>query len=128
TLNDCSIFGIAAWNVQLKGATQLNLVITPEDEPTITIDNLKVAQFIYMLLNNEEIRDVINILTTKVILILGRFTPERKATLDAIRVALRQHNYLPILFDFDQPNTRDITETVTTLARLARFIIADLTD
>jgi len=48
--------------------------------------------------------------------------------LDALRNALRQNNYLPILFDFDQPDTRDITETVTTLARLARFIVADLTD
>jgi len=27
-----------------------------------------------------------------------------------------------------KPDSRDITETVTTLARLARFIIADITD
>jgi hypothetical protein len=32
------------------------------------------------------------------------------------------------LFDFEKPASRDITETVTTLARLSRFIIADLTD
>jgi hypothetical protein len=37
-------------------------------------------------------------------------------------------DYLPILFDFAVPATRDITETVTLLARIARFIIADLTD
>jgi len=80
------------------------------------------------LLNNEEIRDVIETIATKVVLILGRFTPERKAILDAIRNELRTHDYVPILFDFDQPDSRDITETVTTLARLARFIIADLTD
>ena len=41
---------------------------------------------------------------------------------------MRQHDYIPILFDFDLPDTRNITETVTTLAHLARFIIADLTD
>jgi hypothetical protein len=41
---------------------------------------------------------------------------------------LRKHDYLPILFDFDVPENRDITETVSLLARMARFIIADLTD
>jgi hypothetical protein len=62
------------------------------------------------------------------VLILGRFTPERKAVLGAPREELRQRNYLPILFDFDVPATRDITETVSLLARMVRFIIADLTD
>ena len=61
-------------------------------------------------------------------LILGRFTDERKAVLDALREELRKRDYLPILFDFDVPATRDITETVSLLARMARFIIADLTD
>jgi hypothetical protein len=66
--------------------------------------------------------------TSKAVLILGRFTDERKAVLDALREELRKRNYLPILFDFDVPATRDITETVSLLARMARFIIADLTD
>jgi uncharacterized protein YjbI with pentapeptide repeats len=128
TLTNCHIYGIAAWNVELKGARQNNLVITPPGEPTITVDNLKIAQFIYLLLNNVEIRQVIDTITSKVVLILGRFTPERKAVLDAIRDELRKHNYSPILFDFEKPASRDLTGTVSTLAHLARFIIVDLTD
>jgi uncharacterized protein YjbI with pentapeptide repeats len=127
TLTECRIYGVSVWNINLTGALQNNLVITPEDEASITVDNLKIAQFLYLLLNNQEIRAVINTITTKVVLILGCFTPERKAALDAIKNELRTHNYVPILFDFDHPGSRDITETVTTLARLARFIIADLT-
>ena len=61
-------------------------------------------------------------------LILGRFTPERKAVLDALRDELRRRDYLPILFDFEKPSSRNLTETVRTLAHLSRFIIADLTD
>ena len=75
-----------------------------------------------------KIREVIDTITSKVVLILGRFTPERKRTLDALRDALRAKNYLPVMFDFEKPAHRGFTETVSTLAHLARFVIADLTD
>jgi hypothetical protein len=48
--------------------------------------------------------------------------------LDAVREELRKRDYLPILFDFEVPTTRDITETVSLLARMARFVVADLTN
>jgi uncharacterized protein YjbI with pentapeptide repeats len=126
-LTGCRIHGVSAWNLKLEDAKQQNLVITA-DAPEITVDNIEIAQFIHLLLHNEKIRDVIDTITSKVVLILGRFTHERKAVLDAVREELRKHNYLPILFDFDVPATRDITETVSLLARMARFIVADLTD
>lgn len=127
-LTNCGIYGISAWNVTLDEATvQSDLVITKKEEPAITVDNLEVAQFIYLLLNNQKIRHVIDTITSKVVLILGRFTPKRKAILDAIRNELRKHDYLPVLFDFEKPSSRNTQETVTTLARLARFVIADVT-
>jgi len=124
----CVVFGVSPWKVNLKGATQSNLVITPKEESVIQVDNLEVAQFIYLLLNNQKIRDVIDTITSKVVLILGCFTPERKAVLDAIREQLRENNYLPVLFDFEKPASKDLTGTITTLANMAQFIIADLTD
>jgi len=127
-LTGCSIYGISVWSVQLEGAKQDNLIITPEDEPIITVDNLKIAQFIYLLLNNAEIREVIDTITSKVVLILGRFTLERKKILDALRDELRKRNYSPVLFDFEKPASRDLTETISTLAHMARFVIADITD
>jgi hypothetical protein len=127
-LTGCRIYGISAWGQKLKGAKQQNLVITSPGEPEITVDNIEVAQFIYLLLHNEKIRDVIDTVGKKAVLLLGRFTDERKAVLDALREELRNRNYLPILFDFSVPATRDVTETVSLLARMARFIIADLTD
>jgi hypothetical protein len=128
TLTHCRIYGISAWNVELEGAKQDSLIVTRDGEHTITVDNLKIAQFIYLLLNNEEIRDVIDTISKKAVLILGRFTPERKTVLDTLGEALRTHGYLPILFDFEKPSSRDLTETVSILAHLARFIIVDLTD
>jgi len=123
-----SVFEISVWDVRLEGAIQSNLVITPKDESTIQVDNLEVAQFVYLLLNNEKIRDVIDTIGKKAVLILGRFTTDRNAVLDAIRQELRSNRYLPILFDFAKPSTRDTQETIVTLAGMVRFIIADITD
>ena len=127
-LSGCSIYGISAWGVSLSGANQTNLVITPPKAAVITVDNLEVAQFIYMLLNNNRIREVIEAISSKAVLILGRFTRQRMEVLEAIRERLRARNYLPILFDFEKPVTRDLTETVSTLAHISKFVIADLSD
>jgi hypothetical protein len=105
-----------------------NLVITSEDEPEITVDNIEVAQFIYLMLNNQKVREVIDTITSKAVLILGRFTADRKSVLDALREELRKRDYLPILFDFEKPRSRDTDETITLLARMARFIVAEITD
>jgi hypothetical protein len=104
------------------------LIITRDDEPDITVDNIEVAQFIYLLLHNEKIRDVIDTITSKVVLILGRFTAERKAVLDALREELRKRKYLPILFDFEKARSRNTDETITLIARMARFVVADISD
>ena len=71
---------------------------------------------------------MIDTITSKAVLILGRFSEERKPVLDAIRNELREHNYLPILFDFDPTTNQTIIETVKTLAGMSRFVVADLTD
>src|SRR5262249_51749795 len=119
---------VSAWGLKLEGTKQQNLIVTPGNEPEITVDNIEVAQFIYLMLNNQKVRDVIDSITSKAVLILGRFTEERKAVLDALRDELRKRTFLPILFDFNVPATRDITETVSLLARMARFVVADITD
>jgi hypothetical protein len=92
------------------------------------VDNIKVAQFIYLLLNNEEIRDVIDTITSKAVLILGRFSDDRKPILNALRDALRNKGFLPIVFDFERPKGRDFTETIKTLAGMSCFVIADITN
>lgn len=127
-LSGCSVYGISAWNLKLEVANQSDLIITQKGESIITVDNLEVAQFIYLLLNNEKIRDVVDTISSKVVLILGRFSPERKMILDAIKGELRRSGYLPILFDFGGPTRRNLTETVSILAHMAKFIIADITD
>ena len=128
TIENAKIYGISVWNIKSKGLEQKNLVITMTDEPVVTVDNIEVAQFIYLILNNKKIRDVIGTIAKKGVLILGRFTPERKEILDAIRDKLREFDFVPIMFDFEKVSSRDFTETIKILAGLSRFVIADITN
>lgn len=70
---------------------QTNLRMTPGTESAITVDNLEVAQFLYLLVHNQKICAVLDTITSKVVLILGRFG-EHKVILDALREALRAHS------------------------------------
>jgi len=117
------------WDVKInKNTQQQNLAITDYGAPAIVVDNIKVAQFIYLLLNNEEVRDVIDTITSKAVLILGRFSAERKIILDRLREELRRRHYVPIMFDFEKPGSHDTIETIRILAGMSKFIIADLTE
>ena len=128
-ISESYVYAGNVWDLKGEFEEQKDLIITPQPASLITVDNIKVAQFIYMILNNGEIRGVINTLTSKTVLILGRFAiPERKAILDALRNKLREYNLLPIVFDFDRPTDKDFTETIKTLAGLSYFVIADVTN
>ena len=111
-----------------EGTRQQDLIITREGEPDVTVDNIEVAQFVYLLLHNEKIRDVIDTVGKKGVLLLGRFTEGRLAILGRLRDELRKRGYLPIVFNFDKPETKDFTETVRLLAGLSHFVIADVTN
>jgi hypothetical protein len=79
------VYGASVWNIKVNDRTkQENLIITAFGEPVITVDNIKIAQFIYLLLNNQEIRDVIDTITSKAVLILGRFSEDRKGVWTAV--------------------------------------------
>jgi uncharacterized protein YjbI with pentapeptide repeats len=128
-LTGCHIYGISAWGLKVTEKTkQIDLIITRVSEPKITVDNLEVAQFIYLLLHNERIRGVIDTVTSRAVLILGRFTPGRKKVLDVLREELRKRNRTPIIFDFDQPERKNVADTIKLLAQMARYIIIDLSD
>jgi uncharacterized protein YjbI with pentapeptide repeats len=127
-LSRCSIFGVSGWDLKLDDTMQEGLIATPHNQPVVTVDGLEVAQFIYLLLNNKKLTQVINTMGEKGVLILGRFTPERKVILDTIRERLRERGFLPMMFDFEKPRQKDFTETIKVLAGMNRFIIADITN
>jgi hypothetical protein len=126
-LTGCRIYGVSAWGVKLDSSKQQNLIIT-WDGPEITVDNIEVAQFVYLLLRNQKIRDVIDTIGKKAVLLLGRFTEGRIEILERLRIKLRELGFVPMVFNFDKPQTKDFTETVRLLANLSHFVIVDITN
>lgn len=121
------IYGTSVWDIEIDEKTKQDGLIISESGSVVTVDNLEIAQFVYLLLNRRKLRDVIDTITSKAVLILGRFSPERKAILDAIAAEVRKHNLLPIIFDFERSTSRDFTETIKILAGMSLFVIADIT-
>jgi uncharacterized protein YjbI with pentapeptide repeats len=92
--------------------------------------DLSQADLTEAKLDGANLRDanLIGAITSKVVLILGRFTQERRGILDAIREELRKRGYLPVFFDFEKPadkDNKDVEETFFGLHRTAQFVIAE---
>jgi uncharacterized protein YjbI with pentapeptide repeats len=127
-LEGCRVYGVAAWNVDLTGTVQKDLVVTSVGDSVVTVDDIEVAQLVHLALNSAALSKCIDTVASKLVLILGRFSEERRPVLDAIRADLRERGLVPVVFDFEKPALRSLTDTVATLAHLARLVIADITD
>jgi hypothetical protein len=146
TLDNIKVTGTSAWAVDIDSETkQSNLKIVPffypfqkvlyegDDSIVITCNDIETAQLLYLLTRrnekdrSEKVRQVIDSVTDKIVLILGNFRRDRKLTLKKIRQKLSEMNYVPVIFDFSVPKNRDMVETVAILAGLSRFVIADFT-
>jgi uncharacterized protein YjbI with pentapeptide repeats len=122
-----NVYGISVWDTIGIPASQKGLSVSPSHY-NIRVDDLKMAQFINLIVQNEQLHDVINTTGGKCVLVLGRFTDGRKIILEEIRKKLQQLGFVPIIFDFDTPENRDFTEMVKILTGLSKFIIADITN
>jgi hypothetical protein len=92
----------------------------------LTVDDIEFAQFVYYLTNLRKMRDAINILNDKGVLLLGRFSGGGLERLDKIRQHLGNMGYLSMVFDFERPSSLSLTETVVTMAGLSKFVIVDI--
>ena len=126
-LNDCEVYGTSAWDIVGKPANQNNLRINSNEKPQVMVDDIEAANLVYLLHENQSWSRIVNTMTSRAVLILGRFEPERRKVLEAIADELRKFNELPILFTFDKPADRSVSETVRIFAGLSKYIIVDLT-
>lgn len=136
-ITETVVYGISAWDLQTSdGMKQSNLVIEKTYElysdliergaVPMTVDDIELAQFVYYLSSHRRMRDTINILNTKGVLLLGRFKHGGLDRLYAMRKWLQQKGYSAMIFDFERPDNLDLIETVVTMAGLCKFVVADI--
>lgn len=131
SLTDIRIPNVKLWSPIINEkttATAIAIEVDAENKANISVDDLEMAQMFSLLLNTDKLKNLINVATEKVVLILGRFYKERKEILDAVRIELRNRGYIALVFDFEGPVRRDITETISLFSHLSRFVVADITD
>ena len=104
---------------------------TEDDEVDLSytyVDDLRAASLLSVLGERGAITSLINAGSATMVLMLGRFSPRRKAVFSRLSEVLRTKGKIPVLFDFPGPEDREWSDTVRVLAALSEFIIVDLSD
>jgi uncharacterized protein YjbI with pentapeptide repeats len=126
-LTNSYVYGISTWDLKINNNTTMkDLVIYKHNQHTLKTDNIELAQFIYMLLNNAKNKSIIDTMKTKIVLLLGSFDQESMVVIEAIKSEIRNRGFLPLLFSFEGPESQELMETVRTMALLSHFVIIDL--
>jgi hypothetical protein len=136
-ITETVVYGIAAWDLKTcEGMKQSKLVIertydlystiVADGKIPLMVDDIELAQFVYYLSSHRKLRDTLNVLNTRGVLMLGGFENGGLERLNSIGERLAHHGYMPMTFDFGRPDSLSMTETVITMAGLSKFVIVDL--
>ncbi|UOY00188.1 pentapeptide repeat-containing protein [Blastococcus sp. PRF04-17] len=128
-LVDVQVYGASTWAVTTDESTEQDLVVVRNRRTApLRTNDLHTAQLLALMLDGSGVRQVLDTVTSKLVLLLGSFAPAEKSVLDALRADLQRLGYVAVLFDFERPSARDYAETVVVLAGLSRFVVADFTN
>ncbi len=136
-ITETVVYGIAAWDLVTSDEMKQSKVVIEktyefysdliqQGKIPMTVDDIELAQFVYYLNDHKKLRDTLNILNDKGVLVLGRFKDGGLERLYSIREWLQRKGYMAMIFDFARPDNLSLTETVVTMAGLSKFIFVDL--
>jgi Pentapeptide repeats (9 copies) len=136
-ITETVVYGIAGWDLKTSDdMKQSKLVIErtyelysdliQQGKVPMMVDDIELAQFVYYLSNHKKMRDALNILNDRGVLLLGRFTDGGLERLYSTREWFQHNGYMAMIFDFARPDNLSLIETVVTMAGLSKFFVADL--
>jgi hypothetical protein len=138
------VYGAAIWDLRGIPKSEGNLSILPDGPEYFKADSgilhvpfggLRLAQFMSAALSaltsvdaDPLLSGMVDSFSSRVALLLGRFQDATQRLKTIASILKDQHSIAPLVFDFEAPKSRTLTETVTLWARLCSFIVADLTN
>jgi len=141
-IENCIVYGVSAWGLQTDENTlQRNLmmedtnitgdniieeVMRISEHYPMMVDDIEVAQFIHFIKNYSNLGKGLKAMLEKGVLLLGKFREGGREILEKVAETVRRNKLIPIIFDFDGPEGSNIIETVTVLAGISRFVVANL--
>jgi uncharacterized protein YjbI with pentapeptide repeats len=136
-ITETIVYGIAAWDLKIGEETKQSKLVVDESQelysdligrgeiPTM-VDDIELAQFVFYLSKYKRMRNALNILNDRAVLLLGRFQDGGLERLYRVRERFRDRGYMPMIFDFARPQNLSLTETGVAMAALAKFLVAEL--
>jgi len=136
-ITETVVYGISAWDISLSDDSKQSKLIIEKSyelysdfiargELPLMVDDIELAQFVYYLSNHKKMRDTINVLNHRGVLLLGQFREGGLERLYKLRQWLQERGYMPMIFDFTRPDSLSTNETIVTMAGLSKFVLADL--
>lgn len=144
-LGGALVWGSSVWDVERDAAhpaqeqglrigweyfDPIEALTEPDHHPSeveFEANRLELAHFLALVRDAPStLSHIIDTASRHLVLILGRFRGPQAAVLRRLRQELPGHGLAPVVFDFEPPEGRDLSETVSMLAGLAHFVIADL--
>jgi hypothetical protein len=125
---NCHVFGISCWGTDFSRCSQEGIRAYTSGSYSIRVNSIEYSFFLYQCIDNRNFKALFESTTDKLVLILGRFSKDGDSGVEALRAAVTQCGFIPVVFDFEKPDAHDLTEVVLSLSLLSRFIIVDLSD
>jgi uncharacterized protein YjbI with pentapeptide repeats len=136
-ITETVVYGIAAWDLKtsdemiqsklvIEKTHQLYSDLISQGKIPMMVDDIELAQFVYYLSNHKKMRDTLNILNDRGVLLLGQFDNGGLERLYSIREWLQRKGYMAMIFDFARPDNLSLTDTALTMAGLSKFVVVDL--
>lgn len=125
----CTIEGLGVWKASGTPRREEQLRADASDFGMLALNDLKIGPALFEVVRNDALPRLFELLSSKLVLILGRFAPAAsKERLERLRAEIGRRGYIAVVVDWELQGRFNATTIVSAISMCSRFIVADVTD